>query len=221
MAADTPPRSSPEDELAYDGSNLPQKRQLEPDERSLLHRVIGLVADDFRWATTAVVRKPEIRAAVGDGTVPQARDLTARGRDDVCRMVMLLTGELHHEDVQGRGWPPAELAEHAEAELTRGEIARLNLIFGIIDPRDDAGQLVVNVADWAPPADVPRGSHIVCAPRPLEGDLTWRGEDHGHGQYYAAADFRSREGETGMSWGGSPAARASTRGRFMSAPTRR
>src|ERR1019366_4029669 len=39
----------PDDGLAYDGSDGPQRRPLEPGERRLLHRVIGLVADDPRW----------------------------------------------------------------------------------------------------------------------------------------------------------------------------
>ena len=183
-----------EEQFAYDGSNVPQKRMLEPVERSLLHRVIAVVTADPRWETEQVVRRPEIREAIGDGTLPQARDLTARERDDVSRMVTLLTGELHHQDRLGHGWPPDDM--RAEAQITRGDIARLNLIAGIIDPRHDGpDRVVVNVADWAPPVDIPRGWQVVCAPRPLQGSLTWEGDELGHGHYYAAANLRALEGD--------------------------
>src|ERR1019366_515437 len=49
-------------------------------------------------------------------------------------------------------------------------------------PRPD--EVVVNVADWAPPEQIPAGWLIVNAPRPLNGEITWDGEFR-HGTFYA------------------------------------
>jgi hypothetical protein len=105
-----------DDDLAYDGSDGPQQRPLEEAELGLLHRVIGLVADDRRWQLEEVARRPEIRSVIGDGTQPQARDLTARERDDVCRMVMLLTG-----DIIDPAWPAAPARPAYLPALASGE----------------------------------------------------------------------------------------------------
>jgi hypothetical protein len=42
------------------------------------------------------------------------------------------------------------------------------------------------MADWVPPVDIPPGWEVACAPRPIDGPLIWRGEDRGHGEFYAA-----------------------------------
>jgi hypothetical protein len=57
-----------------------------------------------------VERRPEIRAVIGDGTCPQARDLTAREGDDLCRIVMVLTGEFRCQDRPGHYRPAADPA---------------------------------------------------------------------------------------------------------------
>jgi hypothetical protein len=48
-----------------------------------------------------------------------------------------------------------------------------------------SGVVVVNVADWAPPVEVPEGFMVANAPRPIAGELTWTG-DFRHGIFYAA-----------------------------------
>jgi hypothetical protein len=47
-------------------------------ERAFLSRLTGQAAADPRWAGEQIAQRAEIRAALGDGTRPQARPLTAR-----------------------------------------------------------------------------------------------------------------------------------------------
>jgi hypothetical protein len=175
-------RDDPEERFAYDGSNEPQQRPLEPEERALLNRIIGIVADEPRWQYQAIVWKTEIRAAIGDGKQSQLRDLTARERDDLCRMVTLLTS-----DFSSRQREPHPYLAYLDS-VTRADIARLNLIDLNINARsgDVDRRVVVHADDWAPPVDIPPGWWVAAAPRPLEGPLTWQDNDHGHGRYYAA-----------------------------------
>jgi len=173
----------PDEQLAYDGSNEPQKRPLEPDERALLHRIIGVVAREPRWQHAQVVQRTEISAAIGDGTRPQLRILTARERDDLCYMVTHLTSEFedyHHQ-------PSNPLLAYLES-VAHGDIARLNLIAHVVNARegDIDNRVVVHSADWAPPVAIPAGWWVAAAPRPLNGPITWQDKDHGHGTYYAA-----------------------------------
>lgn len=46
-------------------------------------------------------------------------------------------------------------------------------------------RVLVNVADWDGPADLPAGWLIANAPRPLNGERTWQGAFR-HGVLYAA-----------------------------------
>jgi hypothetical protein len=48
------------------------------------------------------------------------------------------------------------------------------------------GTVLVNVAAWDGPADIPEGWKIANAPRPLAGERTWDGQFR-HGIFYAAA----------------------------------
>jgi hypothetical protein len=176
-----------DEHLAYDGSGSPQRRDLTGSERAFLSRLAGLAAADPRWAGEEIARRPVIRGVLGDGTEPQARVLTARERDDIARMAMLIHGEYRH----GRQRPVYQPLSPWVAELTGGDVARLQLIVNAITPRrgdraiDD--QVFVNAADWATPEPVPDGWVIGNAPLPLSGPVTWRAGQTGHGEFYAAA----------------------------------
>lgn len=175
-----------EDEhLAYDGwSSAPPRRDLTSAERAFLHRIASQAAADPRWAQEEITR-PLIRAVLGDGTRPQLRDLTARERDDIGRMIMLIGGEHRHRRPGGQGLSPWV------HELAGGDLARLELIQNVITPRRGDrymdGPVIINAADWAPPEPVPDGWVIGNAPVPISGPLTWRGTPTVHGEFYAAA----------------------------------
>ena len=47
-------------------------------------------------------------------------------------------------------------------------------------------QVLVNVADWSAPAEIPAGWLIANAPRPISGQLTWQGPFR-RGVFYAAS----------------------------------
>ena len=47
-------------------------------------------------------------------------------------------------------------------------------------------EVLVNLAAWAPPQEIPEGWLIVNAPRPVDGEKTWIGEFR-HGEHWAAA----------------------------------
>lgn len=46
--------------------------------------------------------------------------------------------------------------------------------------------VVINMAQWSPPEQIPGGWVIANAPRPIAGQITWTG-DFRHGTFYAAA----------------------------------
>ena len=176
-----------DEDLAYDGSDGPQRRDLTSGERAFLHQLIDRAAADPRWATEEVARRPQIRAALGDGTRPQPRALTARERDDIGRMVMLIDGEYRY-DRQRPGYQPLS---PWMSELPGGDVARLQLIVNAITPhrgnRPVHDQVFVNAADWGPPEPVPDGWLIANAPVPISGPVTWQGDHTGNGEFYAAA----------------------------------
>lgn len=158
----------------------PQRRALSGDERALLYRVIGMLEGDPHFAGTM---RPRLRAAIGDGTRPQERDLTAEERRGLRDMIDLVV----------RQWAEPRLPWEAQSGtgiLTGADIARLGLIFRAIapPPEDEGRPLAVNAADWAPPEPVPDGWVIATAPRPVRGPAgarAWRGE-RPHGEFYAA-----------------------------------
>jgi hypothetical protein len=175
------------EDQAYDFSDSPQRRELTGAERAFLSRLAGQAAADPRWADEAIARHPGTRAALGDGTGPQRRPLTARERDDIARMVMLIDSDYHY-DRQRPGYQPRW---PWVAELTGGDVARLRLIDGAITARrgdraiDD--QVFVNAADWTPPEPIPDRWVTACASVPLAGPVMWAGPDLGNGEFYAAA----------------------------------
>jgi hypothetical protein len=175
------------EDLAYDWSDGPQRRELTDGERAFLSRLAGQAAADPRWASEEIARRPGIRAALGDGTRPKARPLTARERDDIGRMAMLIDGEYRY-DRQRPGYRP--LSPWA-GELTGGDIARLQLVRNAITPRHGTpyldGPVLVNAVGCAPPEPVPDGWVIGNAPVPIAGPVTWQGPDLGNGEFYAAA----------------------------------
>ncbi len=174
------------EDIGYDWSDGPQRRELTGGERAFLSRLAGQAAADPRWADEEIARRPGIRAALGDGTRPQARPLTARERDDIGRMAMLIDGEYRH-DRQRPGYQPLSLWM---GELTGGDVARLQLVRNAITPRHGTpyvdGPVLINAIGWAPPEPVPDGWVIACAPVPLSGPITWQGTDLGNGEFYAA-----------------------------------
>jgi hypothetical protein len=174
------------EDIGYDGSDGPQRRELTGDERAFLSRLAGHAAADPRWAGEAIAQRPGIRAALGDGSGPQARPLTARERDDVGRLVMLVDGRYHHE--RQHGYEPLS---PWMGELAGGDIARLNLVRNAITPRHGTpyldGPVLVSAADWAPPEPVPDGWVTGNAPVPIGGPVSWQGPDLGNGKFYAAA----------------------------------
>jgi hypothetical protein len=179
--------SGPDDNLR----GGPQPRSLDQAERALLHRVIGRIAEDPRWQGEHVALWPELADLIGDGTRPQVRELTYRERADIGRMIELLTAEFisqysphvfMSQNSPGICYPPYL------AELTGGDIARLNLLARVIDARGDLAddRVVVHESQWSPPVDIPPDWDVACAPRPLDGAITWQDEARGHGRYYAA-----------------------------------
>jgi hypothetical protein len=176
--------------------------------------VIGLVAADPGWQLEEVARRPEIRGAIADGTRPQARELTARERDDLCRMVMLLTGEFLYQDRPSLRGPPSSYL----TALTGGDVARLNLIAAVITPRSDDvdHRVVMNEADWKPPVDIPSGWQIASAPRPSTGHSPGKERTGGT----ASTTPPSPLARTGRPPAGLPAT-PTTRGRSWSPATTR
>ena len=175
------------EDTGYDWSDGPQRRELTGDERAFLSRLAGHAAADPRWASEAIARRPGIRAALGDGTRPQARALTARERDDIGRMAMLIDGWYRHDRQQPGNQPLSPWM----GELTGGDVARLQLLRNAITPRHGTpyldGPVLVNAAGWAPPEPVPDGWVTGNAPVPIGGPVTWQGPDLGNGEFYAAA----------------------------------
>ncbi len=173
--------------LAYDGSNGPQRRQLTGDERAFLSRLIGLAAADPRFASGEIIRRPVVRAVLGDGTRPQAGPLTARERDDIGWLINHIGSEWRH----ARERPGSEPLSPWAAELSGGDIARLELVGNAITPRHGTpyldGPVLVNAIGWAPPEPVPDGWVTACAPIPISGPIAWHGPDLGNGEFYAAA----------------------------------
>jgi hypothetical protein len=175
------------EDTAYDWSDGPQRRELTGDERAFLSRLASHAAADPGWADEAIARRPGIRAALGDGSRPQARPLTARERDDIGRMAMLIDGQYRH-DGQHPGYQPLSAWM---GELTGGDVARLQLLRNAITPRHGTpyldGPVLVNADGWAPPEPVPDGWVTGNAPVPISGPVTWQGPDLGNGEFYAAA----------------------------------
>jgi hypothetical protein len=175
------------EDIAYDRSDAPQRRELTGGERAFLSRLAGQAAADPRWAGEEIARRPGIRAALGDGTRPQARPLTARERDDIGRMAMLIDGEYRHDRQRPGYQPPSPWM----GELTGGDVARLQLVREAITPRHGTpyldGPILVNAVGWAPPEPVPDDWVIGNAPAPIGGPVTWHGPDLGNGEFYTAA----------------------------------
>ena len=175
------------EDAGYDRSDGPQRRELTGDERAFLSRLAGHVAADPKWASEAIAQRPGIRAALGDGTRPQARPLTARERDDIGRLAMLIDGRYRHDRQQ----PGHQPLSPWMGELTGGDVARLQLLRNAITPRHGTpyldGPVLVNAGDWAPPGPVPDGWVTGNAPMPIDGPVTWQGPDLGNGEFYAAA----------------------------------
>ena len=72
-----------------------QRRLLAPADRAFLHRVLGLATADHRYQPLmSVPGQREIVAALGDGTRPQARDLTARERAGLARLAGIIVSDL-------------------------------------------------------------------------------------------------------------------------------
>jgi len=174
------------EDTGYDHSDGPQRRDLTGDERAFLSRLASHAAADPRWASEAIAQRPGIRAALGDGSQPQARPLTARERDDIGRMANLIDGR--YSDERQHGYQPLS---PWMGELTGGDVARLQLLRNAITPRHGTpyldGPVLINAADWAPPEPVPDGWLTGNAPVPLGGPVMWAGPDLGNGQFYAAA----------------------------------
>jgi hypothetical protein len=174
-----------DEDKAYDSSDGPQRRELSDSERAFLARVIGLAATDPRFGGE-IIRRPVIRAVLGDGSRPQARPLTARERDDI----MWLVSRVRAEWIRARERPGTGAFPGLAAGLGGGDVARLDLIGNAVTPRHGDpymdGPVLVNAAGWSTPEPVPDGWATGNAPVPLSGPLTWRGPDHGNGEYYAA-----------------------------------
>jgi hypothetical protein len=141
-----------DEHLAYDGrSDSPQRRELTAAERAFLSRLAGRAPTDPRWAGEQIARHTATRAALGDGTRPQARPLTARERDDIVRMVRLIGGEYRYD----RPRPGYQPLSSWVAELTGPDVARLNLLEQVITPRGTrmtVGLSCTWPAGWRPPA---------------------------------------------------------------------
>lgn len=117
-----------DDELAYDGSNGPPLRPLEPAERALLVRVIDLVETDPRtgWPPGLRTIAGSLR---GSGAEQPVRDLTARERDDLCRLNILVHGDCRSDD------GPSTF----RVALSPQDLRQLDAIASIIDPRQEYG----------------------------------------------------------------------------------
>lgn len=139
--------NSPGADLAAGRPPDEQRRPLTAADRALLHRVIGLADGKAGYAYTM---RPGMRDVLGDGTQPQARDLTPREREGVHDMILLVESQFSRRRLPG--------GSLNDGSLTGREIARLHLIGRIVSPSgryplDD--QVLVNAEDWEPPVKNP------------------------------------------------------------------
>jgi hypothetical protein len=150
----------------------PQRRPLVPAERALLHRVIGLVDGKAGYAYTM---RPGLRDVLGDGAVPQARELAVserQGLDDMIRLALMEAGRRH----------PVE-------NLTSADTALLHVIRKGISPRHEPGdeRILVNIDDWMPPVAFPVDWKVANSPAPVDGFVKWEENDGPYARFYAAA----------------------------------
>lgn len=149
----------------------PQRRPLVPAERALLHRVIGLVDGKTGYEYTM---RPGLRDVLGDGSLPQAREMTVSergGLDDMIRLALIEAGRRQ----------PLE-------SLTAADAALLHLIQKGVSPYRKPGdeQILVNIDDWMPPVAFPADWRVANSRGPVDGFVAWE-EDGLYGRFYAAA----------------------------------
>ncbi len=141
-----------------------------------VHQAKGLEWDNVRIAGD--FKGPEEDPATGEVKMPPAEDLRA--------MYVALTRARKNLDPGPLAWawrystPPGAGAPEPSA----GPAADPALLPGGGPARP--GEVVVNLAAWAPPEAIPEGWLVVNAPRPVGGEMTWEGEFR-HGLFYAAA----------------------------------